>query len=1025
MNNLTTADAGQYYCRLYHNKNDYEDASVINLSPLNIFASSPVTELMIGSTVTLVCELHSPGSCGKSVRVIWVSETGDPLQGDRYKLSESECSSGLTVTLERSDRNMKWRCQLTVEGKLKASHSYTTSVPGVSGSELTVYSSAGELVSLPCNLHGSFNCSSITWIGNSGQSKESIELVAHGAVKDENQQIARRLRVGTNCSLDIINLTTADTGWYNCRLYSNHEDYADVSVYLSILNISASSPVTELKIGSTVTLVCKLHSPEPCGKSVRVSWVSETGAPLQGNRYKLSESECSSGLTVTRERSDRNMKWRCQLTVEGKQKASHSYTTIFPGVSGSEPTVYSSVGELVSLPCNLHGSFNCYSITWNWNSGRSEGSIELVTLGEVNAENQQIARRLRVGTNCSLHINNLTTADAGQYDCQLYHNRNHFTDSSVINLSLLNISVSSPVTELKIGSTVTLVCKLHSFEPCGKSIRVSWVSETGAPLQGDRYKLSESECSSSLTVTLERSDRNMKWRCQLTVEGKLKASHSYTTSFPGVSGSEPTVYSSARELVSHSYTTSFPGTSGSEPTVYSSVGELVSLSFTYHGSFNSSSTTCAGRNGQSRSYIELLIHGKVRDENQEKSGKLRVGPNCSLHMNNLTTADVGQYYCRLYHNKNDYEDASVINLSLLNVFASSPVTELKIGSTVTLVCELHSPGSCGKSVRVSWVSETGVPLQGNRHKLSESECSSGLTVTLEHSERNMKWRCQLTEEGKLKASHSYTTSFPGVSGSEPTVYSSVEELVSLPCNLHGSFNCSSITWIWGSAGSQESIELVTLGVVNAENQQIARRLRVGTNCSLHINDLTSADAGWYHCHSDHITHCSEINLSLLNIFASSPVTELKIGSTVTLVCKLHSSDPCGKSIRVSWVNETGAPLQGSRHKLSESECSSNLTVTLERSDRNMKWRCQLTEEGKLKASHSYTTIFTDGTYRELPARLVVFFLLLAIPPIIGTIFYIRRRKHAHTDHMPSGPSLDYVNTEMLDRNAVPNFSVTQ
>uniref|UniRef100_A0A0E9TF02 Uncharacterized protein n=1 Tax=Anguilla anguilla TaxID=7936 RepID=A0A0E9TF02_ANGAN len=91
----------------------------------------------------------------------------------------------------------------------------------------------------------------------------------------------------------------------------------------------------------------------------------------------------------------------------------------------------------------------------------------------------------------------------------------------------------------------------------------------------------------------------------------------------------------------------------------------------------------------------------------------------------------------------------------------------------------------------------------------------------------------------------------------------------------------------------------------------------------------------------------------------------------------------------------------------------------------MKWRCQLTVEGKLKASHSYTTIFTDGRYRELPARLVVFFLLLAIPPIIGTIFYIRRRKHAQTDHMPSGPSLDYVNTEMLDRNAVPNFSVTQ
>ncbi|XP_035281803.1 uncharacterized protein LOC118231744 isoform X2 [Anguilla anguilla] len=268
------------------------------------------------------------------------------------------------------------------------------------------------------------------------------------------------------------------------------------------------------------------------------------------------------------------------------------------------------------------------------------------------------------------------------------------------------------------------------------------------------------------------------------------------------------------------------------------------------------------------------------------------------------------------------------------------------------------------------------------------------------------------------ASHSYTTIFPGVSGSELTVYSSAGELVSLPCNLHGSFNCSSTMWHGYSGRSPESIELVAHGVVRDENQQIARRLRVGTNCALHIKNLTTADAGRYDCRMYHnendYTDVSVINLSILNIFASSPVTELKIGSTVTLVCELHSPGSCGRSVRVSWVSETGVPLQGKRYKLSESVCSSSLTVALEHSDRNMKWRCQLTVEGKLKASHSYTTSFPDGMYRELPARLVVFFLLLAIPPIIGTNFYIRRRKQAQTDQMPSGPSLDYVNIEMLD-----------
>ncbi|XP_035281747.1 sialic acid-binding Ig-like lectin 9 isoform X2 [Anguilla anguilla] len=233
---------------------------------------------------------------------------------------------------------------------------------------------------------------------------------------------------------------------------------------------------------------------------------------------------------------------------------------LFTGVSGSERTVYSSAGELVSLPCNHHGSLDCSSIVWLRSSVGSQESIELDTYGVVKDKNQQIARRLSVGNDCSLHINDLTTADAGRYSCRLYSNDKVYTDVIVF-LSILNIFASSPVTELKTGSPVTLVCKLHSPEPCGKSVRVTWVSETGVPLQGNRHKLSDLECSSSLTVTLERSDHNMKWRCQLTVEGKLKASHSYTTSFPGVSGSETTVYSSAGVPVSHSYTTTFPGKS--------------------------------------------------------------------------------------------------------------------------------------------------------------------------------------------------------------------------------------------------------------------------------------------------------------------------------------------------------------------------------------------------------------------------------------------------------------------------------
>ncbi|KAJ8288860.1 hypothetical protein COCON_G00015190 [Conger conger] len=171
---------------------------------------------------------------------------------------------------------------------------------------------------------------------------------------------------------------------------------------------------------------------------------------------------------------------------------------------------------------------------WSYHNQTSGTNIELVIEGKFKKENEKEPRKLKVGSDCSLHINNLTTADTGQYFCRLYREGSGHTDATRIFLSLLSISSSPSVTELKIGSTVTLHCQLHSHShrPCRDSMRVTWVSETGNPLQGARYKVSETQCSSSLTLTLERSDRNMKWRCQLTEGEEQKASLSYTTSFP-------------------------------------------------------------------------------------------------------------------------------------------------------------------------------------------------------------------------------------------------------------------------------------------------------------------------------------------------------------------------------------------------------------------------------------------------------------------------------------------------------------
>ncbi|KAG9336490.1 hypothetical protein JZ751_002837, partial [Albula glossodonta] len=53
-------------------------------------------------------------------------------------------------------------------------------------------------------------------------------------------------------------------------------------------------------------------------------------------------------------------------------------------------------------------------------------------------------------------------------------------------------------------------------------------------------------------------------------------------------------------------------------------------------------------------------------------------------------------------------------------------------------------------------------------------------------------------------------------------------------------------------------------------------------------------------------------------------------------------------------------LMGDKYKVDGSQCSSNLSVTLQRSDHNRRWICQLTEGENVRASHSYITILNDN-----------------------------------------------------------------
>ncbi|XP_036389428.1 uncharacterized protein LOC118780820 [Megalops cyprinoides] len=214
-------------------------------------------------------------------------------------------------------------------------------------------------------------------------------------------------------------------------------------------------------------------------------------------------------------------------------------TLYFTGASvyGSSVSVYSSVGGHTTLSCANVFYPNCSSTTWTHSSDRSE-TTELVELGKIS--DTEKAGRLRVESDCSLHMNNLNTEDAGLYTCLqfLYKGAPQHGGDAMVYLALLSISPSPPVIELRPGSTVTLDCLLYTYYGHGNCSRyaynrvsLSWVNETGTELQVDpRYQVKHtSSCHSTLTVTLQRTDNNRKWRCQLTEEGEVKISDSYTT----------------------------------------------------------------------------------------------------------------------------------------------------------------------------------------------------------------------------------------------------------------------------------------------------------------------------------------------------------------------------------------------------------------------------------------------------------------------------------------------------------------
>ncbi len=101
--------------------------------------------------------------------------------------------------------------------------------------ETHVFISSGENVRLSCN-NTLPDCNSTTWIYNRFRNVVAAELIGLG-IKNKDTERHERLSLGSDCSLNIKNITEEDYGLYTCRQYVNGQKQGtDASVYLHVLH---------------------------------------------------------------------------------------------------------------------------------------------------------------------------------------------------------------------------------------------------------------------------------------------------------------------------------------------------------------------------------------------------------------------------------------------------------------------------------------------------------------------------------------------------------------------------------------------------------------------------------------------------------------------------------------------------------------------------------------------------------------------------------------------------------------------
>ncbi|XP_067309411.1 uncharacterized protein [Pseudorasbora parva] len=226
------------------------------------------------------------------------------------------------------------KCDLCLLGLIVLS-----SLPSGSSGWEDVFISSGGNVRLSCN-NALSDCTSTTWTYDNivtysyrFRRSAAVELI-NGGIKNKDTERHESLSLGSDCSLNINNVTIEDHGYYTCQQFVNGQRQGlDARVLLHVLH--ASSSQTEISPGRSVSLSCQLYSDDgySCdylvySEDIKLLWVNQAGVDLQtDSRYQISAPDrCNITLTTTLLNEDHNREWRCEVTQRKQLKTSVTYT---------------------------------------------------------------------------------------------------------------------------------------------------------------------------------------------------------------------------------------------------------------------------------------------------------------------------------------------------------------------------------------------------------------------------------------------------------------------------------------------------------------------------------------------------------------------------------------------------------------------------------------------------------------------------------------------------------------------------